>query len=116
MEKLQKLFLTFFVLAGSIGLLFAQDACKTWNSLPNQEEVMGFHSIYRPYVKGKQAAELAGMEGPSFKIAFDNWKKCYESAPAADGQRPTHYSDGRLSTKRWHKTRRTKPRKMSTMI
>jgi hypothetical protein len=96
MEKLQKLFLTFFVLAGSIGLVFAQDACKTWNNLPNQDEVMGFHSIYRPYVKGKQAAELAGMEGPNFKIAFENWKKCYETAPGADGQRPTHYSDGRL--------------------
>lgn len=96
MKGLQKLFTALFLLLAGAGTIFAQDACKTWDGLPNQDEVIGFHSIYRPYVKGKQAAELASMDASNFNIAFENWKKCYDNAPAADGQRPTHYSDGRL--------------------
>ncbi len=96
MKRLQRLFLTLILFAAGAGLLFAQSQCKTWNDLSNQEEIVGAHSIYRPYVKGKQAADLAGMDAENFKVAFDNWKKAYENAPAADGKRPTHYSDGRL--------------------
>jgi hypothetical protein len=96
MKELQKLSMIFLLLTAGAVTIFAQDPCKTWSNLSNEEEVVGFHSIYRPYVKGKQAADLASMDESNFSVAFENWEKCYKNAPAADGQRPTHYSDGRL--------------------
>lgn len=70
--------------------------CKTWNDSPRKEEALDAHAIYRPYVKGKQANELAELDDATFKTAFEHWKKAYDIAPAADGQRATHYVDGRL--------------------
>ena len=94
-EPLQKLFILLVTLSFGLGAN-AQDPCKKWTGLPNEDEIVGAHSVYRPYVKGKQATELATMAQTNFDVAFDNWKKAYEAAPAADGNRPTHYSDGRL--------------------
>lgn len=84
--------------AGLIGLfagtLNAQ--CKTWNDSPRKDEAIDAHAVYRPYIKGKQLAELVAMDAATFTTTFDNWKKAYEIAPAADGQRAMHYVDGRL--------------------
>jgi uncharacterized protein YjbJ (UPF0337 family) len=74
----------------------AQDICANWNNSPKKEEAENAHSIYRQYVKGKQAAELQQLDAENFKIAFDHWKKAYDIAPAANGQTALHYSDGRL--------------------
>lgn len=69
--------------------------CDTWNKSPKKEEAENAHVLYRGVVKGKDAAELESISAEEFKIAYNNWKKAYDIAPAADGQRPSHYSDGR---------------------
>lgn len=74
----------------------AQSQCQTWNDSPRKSEAEDAHVIYRPFLKGKDVPDIAKMDDANFKIAFDNWKKAYEIAPAADGQRPSHYADGRL--------------------
>lgn len=85
------------ILTGSLALAAqAQDACANWNNSPKKEDAENAHSIYRQYVKGKQVADLQELDAESFKIAFDNWKKAYDIAPAANGQTALHYSDGRL--------------------
>lgn len=83
------------LLTGSISTVaFAQ--CGKWNDLPNKDDIENAHSLYRPFVKGKQPDDLAKMSEENFNLGFNNWKKAYEAAPAADGNRPSHYSDGRL--------------------
>ena len=62
------------------------DPCKAWTSLPQQEvnDITTKHVLYRDKFKAK---DYAG--------AFPIWKEVYEAAPAADGERPFHYTDGR---------------------
>lgn len=93
MKVSKSLLMIFFLSAIVAAQTFAQE-CKTWNDLSNKDEVEGFHSIYRTYLKGKSVDDLAAMDDATFKLAFENWKKCYEAAPAADGQRDWHYTDG----------------------
>ncbi len=69
--------------------------CDTWVDNPKQSDAENAHVIYRGIVKGKQPADLSKMDAENFSMAFDNWKTAYEIAPAADGQRPFHYMDGR---------------------
>ena len=69
--------------------------CKNWVDSPNKDEAEAAHSLYRDVVRGKQVEDLVNMSEENFKHGFDNWKKAYDIAPAADGQRPSHYSDGR---------------------
>jgi tetratricopeptide (TPR) repeat protein len=93
MEKLLKLALAFMVFAGLSVEGFSQ--CETWIDNPRQSDAENAHVIYRGIVKGKQPADLAKMDQENFNMAFNNWKTAYEIAPAADGQRPFHYMDGR---------------------
>lgn len=91
----------FGTLVMALGLMMAfseglKAQCENWNNSPRKEEAENAHVIYRPFLKGKDVNELAKLSDQDFKIAFDNWKKAYEIAPAADGQRPSHYVDGRL--------------------
>ncbi|MDX1940397.1 MAG: hypothetical protein SFU99_07590 [Saprospiraceae bacterium] len=81
-------------LSGSL-VTAANAQCGTWNNLPNKEDLEGAHSIYRQYLKDKQVADIQQLDEENLKIAFDNWKKVYDAAPAADGQRATHFTDGR---------------------
>ncbi len=69
--------------------------CETWNNSPRKEEAENAHVLYRGVVKGKDAADLEKLSAEEFNLAFNNWQKAYDIAPAADGQRPSHYSDGR---------------------
>ena len=69
--------------------------CENWTDSPQKETAENAHVLYRQFVKGKQAADLVKLDDESFNIAVDNWKTAYEIAPAADGQRPSHYADGR---------------------
>lgn len=57
--------------------------CENWIGHPNQEEAENAHSIYRQELK---------LE--NYKLAFEQWKKAYEIAPAADGRRDYHFMDG----------------------
>lgn len=62
------------------------DPCATWAKLPaaQQEAAIEAHSLYRDKAKAKD-----------FEAAFPLWEKVYKIAPAADGNRSLHYSDGR---------------------
>lgn len=88
-----------FFAAAALLFVFINNAaaqCQTWNDSPRKSEAEDAHVIYRPFLKGKDVPDLVKMDDANFNIAFDNWKKAYEIAPAADGQRPSHFADGRL--------------------
>jgi len=60
---------------------FAQ--CENWNDSPQKDEAENNHSIYRQALKAKD-----------FAVAEEYWAKAYEVAPAADGKRDYHFTDG----------------------
>ena len=82
------------LLMGTGAPAFAQ--CVTWVDSPQKEQAENAHVAYRNFVKGKTAEDLAALSDGEFNDAFNNWKKAYDIAPAADGNRPFHYRDGRL--------------------
>ncbi len=57
--------------------------CEVWNDSPKKEEAENAHTNYRSALKMKD-----------FALAFTEWQKAYEIAPAADGLRDFHYMDG----------------------
>lgn len=59
------------------------DPCRTWQHLPQREELIETHVIYQDYMSMKNYDE-----------AFPLWKQVYEAAPMADGKRYTHFKDG----------------------
>lgn len=85
MKNSRNLFATSIVLIFCI--LFSSNLnaqCGTFTDSPRESEGLEAHVLYRDEVKLKK-----------FDEAYDNWKKAYEIAPAADGKRPFHYTDGR---------------------
>ena len=57
--------------------------CTTWNENPNKEAGEEAHSIYRQALKSGD-----------FDLAFEHWQIAYDIAPAADGKRDFHLTDG----------------------
>ncbi len=57
--------------------------CTSWIGSPNQEDAENAHSIYRPALKAND-----------YKLAFEQWQIAYDLAPAADGKRDYHFTDG----------------------
>jgi transposase-like protein len=72
-----------FIAVIAANLLNAQ--CETWIGKPTQTDAENAHSIYRQAIK-------AG----DYTTAFENWQIAYKLAPAADGKRDYHYTDGVL--------------------
>ena len=75
-----------FLIAGLLAIFIIPESssqCKTWNGLPNLDELLGQHSVYREFVKNE-----------NFDDAFGPWEEVYTQAPAADGLRDFHYTDG----------------------
>ncbi len=69
--------------------------CQNWSELANKEEVITWHSLYRDVMKKIRAAEeLKDVNPETFDEMYENWKKVFAVAPAADGRRNTHYGDG----------------------
>lgn len=64
------------------------DPCRTWNGLPNQDEIIEAHVLYRDFVKQGELEK-----------AYPYWKKAYDAAPMADGRRTTHFEDGIMLNK-----------------
>lgn len=56
---------------------------ETWVGSEFEEDATDAHSIYRQALKAED-----------WKVAFENWQKAYDLAPAADGKRDYHYMDG----------------------
>ena len=78
MKKL--LFANLLLLFFTAGL-FAQ--CENWTKNPAKDDIENEHVLYRGFMKEK-----------NFDEAFPHWEKVYKAAPAADGKRSFHYSDG----------------------
>ncbi len=57
--------------------------CNMFADASDPDEALESHVIYRDFIKSGNYAE-----------AFDYWKIAYESAPAADGRRDYHFTDG----------------------
>ncbi|MEO0727128.1 MAG: hypothetical protein AAFZ63_21455 [Bacteroidota bacterium] len=57
--------------------------CATFDEAPNKDEAETNYVLYRDFLKTRE-----------YDIAYDYWKKVYATAPAADGQRNTVFSDG----------------------
>jgi len=70
------------LITASLGqLAYAQ--CDTWVGSDNEDHLTNQHSVYRSFMKTDNLAD-----------AFEPWKEVYETAPAADGMRDFHYTDG----------------------
>ena len=72
--------LTLLVFA-AVNISYSQ--CETWVAKPTQTDAENAHSIYRQALKAKD-----------YPTAFENWQTAYKLAPAADGKRDYHYTDG----------------------
>ncbi len=57
--------------------------CDNWIGKPTQTDAENAHSIYRQALKAND-----------YTTAFENWQIAYKLAPAADGKRDYHYTDG----------------------
>lgn len=68
--------------------------CETWINSPNKDAIEEAHVLYRQFMKTEE-----------YDKAFPYWEKAYKGAPAADGQRAYHYSDGiKLYMNKFQKT------------
>ena len=78
--------LTKLLLAGVLALAtvtLGNSQCVSWIDSPQKEDAENAHSIYRQALKDKD-----------YVIAFENWEKAFTIAPAADGKRDYHFTDG----------------------
>jgi len=80
MTKLKIFTITALLMVMSV-VLSAQ--CESWVGSPQEEDATSAHSVYRQALKTED-----------FEIAFTNWQKAYDIAPAADGKRDYHFIDG----------------------
>ena len=62
---------------------FANAQCATWIGNPKEGPATDAHTIYRGMVKEEK-----------FDEAYEQWKIAYDIAPAADGKRDFHFTDG----------------------
>jgi len=83
-----KLFPGLLLLALSINI---SAQCETWEGNAKKGEAEDAHTIYRQALKTEDYA-----------LAFENWEIAYGIAPAADGKRDFHYTDGiKLYINKW---------------
>ena len=82
MKYLHLSFIT--IMCGILFTLSAQAQCETWVNSAKKDQAEEAHVLYRQFLKSKE-----------FDKAFEHWQKVFAIAPAADGQRSFHYSDGR---------------------
>ncbi|MBI1224961.1 MAG: hypothetical protein GC192_06960 [Bacteroidetes bacterium] len=82
MKNLVKLFVVVLVAGSWIAPAFGQ--CETWLNSPQKDALEEAHVLYRQFMKTEE-----------YDKAFEYWEKAYKGAPAADGQRSLHFTDGR---------------------
>lgn len=86
MKVFKQIFKTAIATAFVLGWAVSVNAqCETWKDSPKKDYAEEQHVLYRQFVKA---------DPPEFDKAFDHWKNVFEIAPAADGTRSFHYSDG----------------------
>src|SRR5690625_663681 len=59
------------------------NTCGTFDDIRYGDDAITAHVLYRDYLKREQ-----------YERAFPCWKKAFSIAPAADGKRTTHCTDG----------------------
>lgn len=75
---------TVLFLTGSLLLANTSNAqCGKFTEASNPSDAETFHVLYRQDVKQK-----------NLTAAEENWEKAFQAAPAADGMRDVHYTDG----------------------
>ncbi len=57
--------------------------CQTWINRPDKDAIEEAHVLYRQFMKTQE-----------YDQAFPYWERAYKAAPAADGQRSFHFTDG----------------------
>ncbi len=77
MKRVPLILLAFFI--GS--LVYGQ--CGKFADSPEGDEGLKYHTLYRDYIRNDNLEE-----------AFPLWQKAYKIAPAADGKRASHFTDG----------------------
>ena len=97
MEKLGKISISILTLAFFLALSFTANAqCAKFTD--STEGGRSFSTLFHlSYLceKSKKPQDLDQISEEDRKIAFEYWEKAYKVAPAADGQRPTIWRDGR---------------------
>ncbi len=78
-----KLIHTILILITASFIHTASAQCEVWTGSQNEDHLTNQHSVYRSFMKTENFAD-----------AFEPWKEVYEAAPAADGKRDFHYTDG----------------------
>lgn len=73
----------FFVLFFSFFAQAAFAQCNTWDESDRKNDALDSHALYRDALKAQ-----------NYEKALENWKVAYELAPAADGKRDWHFTDG----------------------
>lgn len=61
----------------------SDDPCAKFSDSRAGESALDAHIIYRDFIRGGQ-----------FQQAIPYWRQAFKAAPAADGQRQTHFEDG----------------------
>ena len=82
MGNLRNTILSMTILVGLSQLGLAQKF-NNWVGQSFEDDASNAHSIYRQALKSKD-----------YDLAFENWQKAYDLAPAADGKRDYHFIDG----------------------
>lgn len=93
MKLITRLALLFILVVTTAATVVAQ--CKNWVGDPQSEKASDAHVNYRQYVGKLDHQGLMDLDQADFDAAFNFWQTAYDIAPAADGQRPFHYRDGR---------------------
>ncbi len=83
-KLLQRFAICSFVLSGVLMAAEMNAQCGKFADSADGAEAEQAHVLYRDAIKANNFAE-----------AFKNWQIAYKIAPAADGKRDFHYSDGR---------------------
>lgn len=86
MKVFKQIFKTAIAAALVLGWAVSVNAqCETWKDSPKKDYAEEQHVLYRQFMKS---------DPPAYEKAFPHWKNVFEIAPAADGERSFHFSDG----------------------
>ena len=84
MKRIEKMFKAILFFAGVLYLGTPANAqCGKFVDAANPSDAETFHVLYRQDAKSK-----------NYDAAIENWEKAFAVAPAADGLRDVHYTDG----------------------
>ncbi len=79
----KKILLGIFCFITFVAANKAISQCETWMGKNTQSDAENAHTIYRQALKAND-----------FETAFENWQTAFKLAPAADGKRDYHFTDG----------------------